>query len=95
VSIEVVHNPLALISRKLIKVKNARAAEVQLNLFCETKDDRGYRVRYVPDHENDTIELGGRWSYPVAMALRCLKDSGLFVRELPWKQNALLKKSHK
>lgn len=90
-NIEVKHNPLVLIAQRLIKVTNAKAAREKLDRFCITKDDRGYRLRYIPDNVNNTMELGARWSYPLNMAIRCLQDAGLYVKELKWRSNPLLK----
>lgn len=88
--IEVRHDPLNLPAKKLIQVTSARGAELKLNRFCDTKDARGYKLRYVPDYATNTLELGARWSYNVNMAIRCLQDAGIYIKEIQWATNKLL-----
>lgn len=90
--IEVIHNPLNLPSKAIIKVKDARTAERLLNMFCDGKAERGYRLRFVPSPETNTIELGARKKLHVDMAIRCLQDSDLFISQVKFKNNTLLKR---
>jgi len=90
--ITVRHDPLNLPAKRLIQVTSGQAARRYLDKFCTTKDSRGYTLRYIPDNNTRTIELGDRKLYNVEMAIRALKDAKIYIRTLPWASNAILKK---
>jgi len=92
VGIEVKHDSLNLPAKIRIRVKNAKIVEKYINLRFEENFNRGYRLRFVPDAETNTMELSARRMSDIDMALRALKDSGHYVEMLPWKINTLLKK---
>lgn len=72
--IEVSHNPLALRNYALVTVRNPIQVEKFLNKYCLTKRHRGYRLRFVPDVDTSTIELGARSDLELQMAIRVLKE---------------------
>ena len=88
--IEVKHDPLNLPAKALIKVRNHKLAEIRLDRFTFDKYERGYRLRYIADNKTNTVELGARRHSDLYMAIRCLKDCGLYVRKEPWHTNRLL-----
>lgn len=74
--IEVRHDPERLICRAVIKVRNPRQADIFLSKLCDTKRERGYKLRHIPDLKKGSIELGTRNTEGFRIATRALKDGG-------------------
>lgn len=86
--IEIVHNPLNLHTKRLLKLTNSKEAERYFHGWLTLKHE-SFRIRYVFDHENRKLELSARMADNVHEAIRVLKP---FIKEiLPWKPNKLLK----
>lgn len=83
-NIELSHDPMRLSARRLFETNSAKALEAFLQRFIRTKFDRDYRLRVVPDYENNTVELQARWSYPLNLAVRAARDHGLSLTPLRW-----------
>lgn len=81
--IEVKHDPLNLPSKILLKVRWPKLAELRLERWLETKHS-SFRLRYIVDHTNRTVELGARCRANMDEAIREIKLSGQYVRVEPW-----------
>jgi hypothetical protein len=82
-NIEVKHDPLNLPSKILLKVKWPMLAQRRLEGWLETKH-QSFRLRYIVDHPNKTVELGARCRANMDEAIREIKKSGQYVRVEPW-----------
>lgn len=85
---------LRLNSRRLVKVKSAKGAEKLLQAYCDNgKRERGYRLRFVPHYETGCIELSDDRQLNVEMAVKLLKNAGLYVKDMLWKDHDVLKQT--
>lgn len=91
--IEVKHNPLVLPFRTRVKVYNAKTAEQRVGAYCDARYNRGFRIRCVPEHDTNILELGARVPGMVLAIIRDLKDCGMLEKELEWRTNKLLLKN--
>lgn len=77
--------------RKLIKVRNAKAAESRLGDFIDSKLHRGYRLRVVKNVADNTVELSHHNNLNIDMAIRELQECKLYLKTISWKINDILK----
>lgn len=88
---EIVHNPLNLPHKKLLKLRQSTSKLVEhvLENWLSSKHE-SYRLRYVFDHTFETLELGERRPDNIRAAMRVISR---YVDDvLSWRSNALLKK---
>jgi len=83
------NRPLVNPVRHLFRLKNSKLTEERFEKWVQDLDP-SYRFRYVFSHADKLLEISGLNGIRVQVAISKLKETGTYVKEIPFKSNSIL-----